>query len=91
MKMDVIPGKTNQFQVIPTEIGTFEGKCAELCGVYHSRMLFKVKVVLAEEYDAHMADLRAAGQIGAARQRPRPASRRERPTAGRPDASAGST
>ena len=29
----------------PTATGTFAGKCAELCGVYHSRMLFNVKVV----------------------------------------------
>ncbi len=29
----------------PTTTGTFAGKCYELCGVYHSRMLFEVKVV----------------------------------------------
>lgn len=45
MKMDVIPGHTNSFQVTPNKEGTFLGKCAELCGVDHSRMLFNVKVV----------------------------------------------
>ncbi len=45
MKMDVIPGHTNSFQVTPNREGTFLGKCAELCGVDHSRMLFNVKVV----------------------------------------------
>jgi cytochrome c oxidase subunit 2 len=44
--------------------GTFRGKCAELCGEYHSEMLFVVKVVSRAEYDAHMADLRARGQTG---------------------------
>jgi len=63
-KVDVIPGKVNRFQIVPTEVGTFQGKCAELCGVYHSSMLFQVKVVSIAEYKAHMAELRAKGNIG---------------------------
>ncbi|MBM6402429.1 cytochrome c oxidase subunit II [Phycicoccus sp. MQZ13P-5] len=63
-KMDMIPGRVNRFQVVPTQEGQFKGKCAELCGAYHSQMLFNVKVVSREEYDAHMADLRAADQTG---------------------------
>ena len=43
--MDVIPGKLNQFEITPNRTGEFAGKCAELCGVDHSRMLFNVKVV----------------------------------------------
>jgi len=63
--MDVIPGRTNTFQVTPTAVGEYRGKCAELCGEYHSAMLFNVKVVTRAEYDAHIKDLRAAGQDGA--------------------------
>jgi cytochrome c oxidase subunit II len=63
-KLDVIPGKVNRFQVVPTEIGTFQGKCAELCGAFHSNMLFQVKVVSMADYQAHMAELRAKGNIG---------------------------
>jgi len=63
-KLDVIPGRVNRFQVVPTEIGTFQGKCAELCGAYHSAMLFQVKVVSLADYQAHMAALRAKGNIG---------------------------
>jgi cytochrome c oxidase subunit 2 len=63
-KMDMIPGRVNRFQVVPTQEGEFKGKCAELCGAYHSQMLFNVKVVSRQEYDAHLADLRAAGQTG---------------------------
>lgn len=63
-KMDVIPGKLNQFELTPTETGTFPGKCAELCGVDHSRMLFNVKVVSRAEYDAHIEELRKRGQTG---------------------------
>ena len=40
------------------------GKCAELCGEYHSLMLFNVKVVSQDEYDAHIESLRAEGNIG---------------------------
>ncbi|WP_299445228.1 cytochrome c oxidase subunit II [uncultured Phycicoccus sp.] len=63
-KMDMMPGRVNRFQVVPTQEGQFKGKCAELCGAYHSQMLFNVKVVPRAEYDAHMAELRAAGQTG---------------------------
>ena len=54
-------------QVVPTQTGTFQGKCAELCGAYHSNMLFNVRVVEQDEYDAHMqelADRRQTGLLG---------------------------
>ena len=61
-KMDVVPGRgpqVNSFDLTPTREGTFTGRCAELCGLYHSRMLFKVHVVSRAEYDKHMAELAA--------------------------------
>ncbi|WP_198545742.1 aa3-type cytochrome oxidase subunit II [Actinacidiphila yeochonensis] len=64
MKMDVIPGHTNDFQVTPNKLGDFKGKCAELCGVDHSRMLFNVKVVTPAQYQQHLKDLAAKGQTG---------------------------
>jgi cytochrome c oxidase subunit II len=63
-KMDVIPGRTNVFQVVPEREGVYQGKCAELCGEYHSDMLFNVAVVSRDEFDAHMDELRALGQTG---------------------------
>jgi len=63
MKMDVIPGRVNHYAITPTTIGDYEGKCYELCGVYHSRMLFNVKVVSLEDYEAHLLDLEAAGRV----------------------------
>jgi cytochrome c oxidase subunit 2 len=44
-KRDVIPGFANRFTVTPIRTGTFIGRCSELCGLYHSRMLFRVKIV----------------------------------------------
>jgi cytochrome c oxidase subunit 2 len=63
-KQDMFPGRHNVFQIIPTRIGVYEGKCAELCGEHHSGMLFKVAVVSREDYDAQMDALREAGQTG---------------------------
>lgn len=63
-KVDMIPGKINTFQVTPTIKGTFKGKCAELCGAYHSNMLFVVKVVDRAEYDQQMKALQSRGQSG---------------------------
>jgi cytochrome c oxidase subunit 2 len=63
-KLDMIPGKVNRFQVVPTQTGDFQGKCAELCGAYHSQMLFNVKVVEQAQYDAHIAELKAKGNTG---------------------------
>jgi cytochrome c oxidase subunit 2 len=64
-KMDVIPGRENEFELTPNQVGTFAGKCAELCGTDHSRMIFTVRVVERAEYDAHIAELKARGQSGA--------------------------
>lgn len=64
MKMDVVPGRNNHFSFTPTREGTFVGRCAELCGVYHSRMLFEVRVVSREEFDQHLEDLKAKGNVG---------------------------
>ena len=63
-KRDMIPGKTNYIRFTPTKEGTYDGKCAELCGEYHSEMLFRVKVVSESEFQAHMDDLREAGNTG---------------------------
>jgi cytochrome c oxidase subunit 2 len=65
-KMDVIAGKVNHFSFTPTRTGTFVGRCAELCGTYHSRMLFNVKVVDESDYASYLKDLQAKGDIGPA-------------------------
>lgn len=64
MKMDMIPGRVNSFEVTPNTVGTYRGKCAELCGAYHSQMLFVLKIVPQDEYDRYVAGLKAKGQTG---------------------------
>ncbi|MGT2460676.1 aa3-type cytochrome oxidase subunit II [Sinomonas atrocyanea] len=56
-KRDMIPGKPNYMYFTPQKEGTYDGKCAELCGEYHSEMLFRVKVVSEAEFQAHLAGL----------------------------------
>lgn len=63
-KLDVIPGHPNSFDITPTKEGVFAGKCAEFCGTYHSAMLFNVHVVSQQEFNDHMAQLKADGQTG---------------------------
>lgn len=63
-KMDVVPGRINQFELTPNKLGTFPGRCAELCGVDHSRMLFTVEVVSRAEFDQQMQKLRDRGNVG---------------------------
>ncbi len=63
-KKDLFPGRTNHMYFTPQVEGTYKGKCAELCGEFHSMMLFNVKVVSQAEYDAQMATLAAAGNVG---------------------------
>ncbi|HEY1177949.1 MAG TPA: cytochrome c oxidase subunit II [Phytomonospora sp.] len=53
-KRDVIPGVTNKFQVTITEPGPYVGRCAELCGTYHSMMNFEVRAVPLADYNAYL-------------------------------------
>jgi cytochrome c oxidase subunit II len=63
-KKDMFPAMTNHMYFTPLKEGTYVGKCAELCGEYHSMMLFNVKVVSEAEYLAQTAALAAAGNVG---------------------------
>jgi cytochrome c oxidase subunit II len=65
-KMDVIPGPQaddNYFSVTPTVVGDYRGKCYELCGVYHSRMLFNVKIVSEADYTTYLQGLQTQGNV----------------------------
>jgi cytochrome c oxidase subunit 2 len=50
-KLDVVPGRVNQFEVTITEEGTFGGQCAEFCGLAHDAMYFTVRAVDRAAYD----------------------------------------
>jgi cytochrome c oxidase subunit II len=49
-KRDVVPGHPNAFSLTPDRAGVFAGKCAELCGLEHSTMLFNVRIMPHQEF-----------------------------------------
>ena len=61
-KIQAIPGKVNYtwFKAPP---GTYEGQCAELCGVYHASMTAHVVAESQPAYDAYIG-AQAAATIG---------------------------
>jgi cytochrome c oxidase subunit 2 len=67
-KRDVIPGlspgnKGRKFEITTLqEPGVYAGRCAELCGVDHSRMLFSVKLVTPQQYDQYIATQAGSAQ-----------------------------
>ncbi len=61
-KRDVIPGVRNVIEVTPTRTDTFVGHCAEYCGVNHSQMNFRVRVVSQAEYKSWLQEQRQAEQ-----------------------------
>ena len=50
-----IPGIANQWTFNAINTGEFFGQCTELCGLYHSIMYFRVKVVTPSEFKAWVA------------------------------------
>ena len=54
-KVDMIPGRTNELVLEPTETGTFRGACAEYCGASHALMNFSVVVMPRKAFDQWLA------------------------------------
>lgn len=63
-KQDAIPGQVNELMFRPTREGTYEGDCAELCGVLHAVMPTTVEVVSQEEYASRIERLSGQDQPG---------------------------
>ncbi|RLQ96730.1 cytochrome c oxidase subunit II [Falsibacillus albus] len=57
-KMDAVPGKTNRLWIKADNTGTYEGKCAELCGAGHAYMLFQVKADSQADFDKWMGQMK---------------------------------
>jgi cytochrome c oxidase subunit 2 len=55
IKIDAVPGRTNDTWFKATQTGTFYGQCSQLCGTDHSFMPIEVKVVSQADFDAWVA------------------------------------
>lgn len=60
IQMQNLPGVTNKLEFTANKLGEFPGRCNILCGRNHSQMLFKVKVVTPEQYDAYLETLKGS-------------------------------
>jgi len=52
VKLDAVPGRTNETWTEVTEEGVYYGQCSELCGVNHAYMPIAVEVVSKEKFQA---------------------------------------
>ena len=66
IKKDAIPGYINEMWFRADEPGTFRGQCVELCGRDHGFMPVVVVVKPQAEYDAWLAEQKAARQAASA-------------------------
>jgi cytochrome c oxidase subunit 2 len=61
-----LPGVLNQFTFRAVTTGTYNGQCTQLCGLYHSLMVFRVKVVSQANYTAWLTSQANVGAAQAA-------------------------
>jgi cytochrome c oxidase subunit 2 len=61
-KLDVIPGRVNEFEITVDEPGTYGGQCAEFCGLGHADMFFSVRAVIRADFDAWVTQQQQAQQ-----------------------------
>lgn len=58
VKVDAVPGRTNETWFRADEPGVYYGQCSELCGANHSFMPIEVRVVSEAEYQAWLVTAR---------------------------------
>lgn len=63
VKKDAIPGFVNEAWTLPTEIGTYRGQCAELCGKNHGFMPIVVNVVSESDYTDWLASKKNSSKV----------------------------
>jgi len=63
VKVDAVPGRTNESWFQVTREGTYYGQCSELCGVNHGFMPIQVEVVSKERFAAWVSERRRSAGI----------------------------
>lgn len=63
VKEDVIPGYDNYLWFIPTFVGEYEILCTEYCGLLHSSMLAKAKILEQADYDNWFTEFKATAAV----------------------------
>lgn len=63
VKEDVVPGYDNYLWFTPYYIGDYEILCTEYCGLLHSSMVSRTKVIEQEAFDKWLAELESTGDM----------------------------
>jgi cytochrome c oxidase subunit 2 len=63
-KRQAIPGTTNEFDMNFQRVGLYHGQCAQFCGVAHSDMLFRIKVVSQDQFERFLTSGRGGAPTG---------------------------
>lgn len=54
-KQEAFPHHYDRFQMRFTKTGEWTGRCDEFCGLYHDRMIFRVKAMTRTHFDAWLS------------------------------------
>ena len=57
IKVDANPGAVTNTGVTPNKLGTYNIRCAELCGLHHAYMETTITVVTPEEYESWIREM----------------------------------
>ena len=56
-----LPGVTNFFDLDILHTGTYAGQCTQICGLYHTEMLFTVRAVTPADFQTWLTGQVSAG------------------------------
>ena len=60
LRLATTTGTSVLLQGTPTTAGTFIGQCTQYCGLYHSEMLFSVKIVTPTQFQQWLSTAQAS-------------------------------
>jgi len=63
-KRQAIPGTVNQFDLTFDKVGLYHGQCTQFCGLHHTDMVYRVRVVTQGEYQSWLAGASRRGSAG---------------------------
>jgi cytochrome c oxidase subunit II len=63
-KRQAIPGTENVFDLTFDKEGLYHGQCTQFCGLAHTDMVFRVRVVTQGEYQSWLAETSRRGSAG---------------------------
>jgi cytochrome c oxidase subunit 2 len=72
VKIDAVPGHTNETWMRITKPGIYYGQCSELCGKDHAYMPIEIHAVSKDEFNGWVEKMKTGGQSSATQATPAP-------------------